>query len=291
MSEGVAWPTMETPDNLPLPVDLEKLFQEARPELEAVDPAQFVRRLVLRARVVELTDITLRSWMPLVEQLDELLTPNVTKQRKAELEQLNRRAWIFYAADLAAEELRADTGRLHQRAMAKIVAEHDRFLFKWATPMFAEHPVHGPTLRDISRGAGRRDDAEDVLRLVALFRDQWNAVKDQLPAVTAERLDQAAADATEQLASLAGSGASPLRKLADAAYALWYRDYDELIALGRYMSRREPDALERFPGVRSLVTRRSNEELDPELDSEGEGEGEGEGDAVAAVLEDPNAAA
>jgi hypothetical protein len=280
---------METTTNPILPFDLDKLFQEARPELDAVDSAQFVHRVVLRARVVELTDITLRSWAPLVEQLDRLLMPHVAKQRKAELGQLHRRAWVFYAADLAAEELRADTSRLHLRALAKVVGEHDRFLFKWATPIFADHPVHGPTLRDISRGAGRRDDAEDVLRLVALFRDQWDAVKEQVPAVIVERLDQAAADATEQLAALAGSGASPLRKLADAAYTLWYRDYDEVIALGRYLSRREADARDRFPGVRNPGTRRSSElddeleELDEELDVDD--------DTVAAELEDPNAAA
>lgn len=275
---------MTAPTESTLPSDLDKLLQEARPELEALDPVLFVRRIVSRTRVVELTDTTLRSWKPLVEQLNKLLTPDVAKQRKLEIDRLHQRAWVFYAADLAAEERRADTGRLHRQALAKVVAEHDRFLFKWATPVFADHPVHGPTLSDISRGVGWRDDAEDVLRLVALFREHWDDVKDQVPAVTPERLDQAAANATTQLASLGNAKTNHLRKLADAAYSLWYRDYDELIGLGRYMSRREIDVMDRFPGVRSPAVRRIDGELEDDVEELAEdGDDEAETNEASAV--------
>lgn len=40
--------------------------------------------------------------------------------------------------------------------------------------------------------------------------------------------------------------------MADSVYTLWYLDYDELMQLGRYFTRRQSDSLERFPGVREL---------------------------------------
>ena len=42
-----------------------------------------------------------------------------------------------------------------------------------AKPLFGDDPIHAQTLRDISRGTGRRDDADDVLRLVTLFSESW----------------------------------------------------------------------------------------------------------------------
>lgn len=251
------------------PKDLQKLLLDATPELEAFDPARMVHRLASRRRVLELSNIVLISMAPLVEQLEKELSPARYEQHMAELERLDARAWIYYAADLAAEELHSNTAKKQRKQLAKAVAEHDRFLLKWATPLFGDHPEHGPMLRDISRGTGLRDDAEDVLRLVSLFRDNWALAK-TLGTVSEERLEQAAADAAQQLDNLRNGVSNPGRKRADAGYSLWFYDYDELMHLGRYLCRREPDVIARFPGVRELAIRSDNSsdaDEEPEAES------------------------
>jgi hypothetical protein len=252
------------------PENLEKLLQTATPELEGFDPALQVRRLVSRQRALELDELLLGSWAPLVDWIEEELSPARAEQRKTELKRLDTRGWVFYAADLAADEIHSNINRKQRRELAKVVGGHDRFLFKWATPFFGDDPEHAETLRDISRGTGLRDDAEDVLRLVALFHANWAQVKDQQTVVTEAYLEQAAADAAKQLDLLRNGLANPARKLADAAYSLWYFDYVELMHLGRYLTRRDADSTLRFPGVRELPTggTRDNEDDEPDVAKE-----------------------
>ena len=244
------------------PEDLDVLLDSAMPDIQALDPEHYIRRTVSRPRVLELTNILLMSWAPLIDAIDQELSPVLAMQRKLELGRLDTRAWTFYKADLAAEELFANVVRKQRRVLARAVAEHDRFLFKWATPLFGDDPEHAETLRDISRGTGARDDAEDVLRLVALFRSNWEQVEALQQAVTRPYLDKAAADATRQLDVLRNGTSNPARKLADAAYSLWYRDYYELMHLGRYLCRGDLDAVSRFPGVREAMVARAGEDAD-----------------------------
>ena len=240
-------------DNTPPPEALNKLLAAAKDELKAYKPSKRVTRLVTRQRVVDLTEIQLNSWAPMVDLLDQVLAPAYAEQRKLELKRLDTRAWVYYAAELAAEGPNSNLTKAQAAKLAIEVAKHDRYLFGWAVPMFGSDPTHAATLRDISRGSGKRDDAEDVERLVTLFSDNWDQVKDN-PWVTKAYLDNAATDAAKQLDYLRNRAKSPARKLADAAYALWYADYDELMHLGRYLTRREEDSRVRFPGVREEMT-------------------------------------
>lgn len=275
------------------PEDLNTLLQTATPELEALHPDRYVRRSVSRPRALELTNILLTSWAPLTDVLDMELSPLVAQQRKLELGRLSTRVWVFYKADLASEELHANTIRKQRRELARAVAEHDRFLFKWAMPVFGDDPEHAETLRDISRGTGARDDAEDVLRLADLYLGNWKQVEAlQLQhAVSKAYIDQAVADATRQLDVLTHGLQNPARRLADAAYSQWFHDYTQLMHLGRYLHRDEPDVVIRFPGVRELATR-SGESKDVEDDVIDEGETADEGEAVPAseAAVGPNAA-
>jgi hypothetical protein len=238
-----------------LPPNLNDLYKASLDELEALEPERFIRRMVSRARALELSNVMLGSWGPMQHLLDELLAPDVAKQHKLELARLDRRAWVYYAAELAAEEVRLDTNRQERRELAARVAEHDRFLFKWALPVFGDE--YEDTLRDISRGNGARDDAEDVLRLVSLFRDNWQAASAVQQIITPVYLEAAAADAAKQLDLLRNGQINRARTLADAAYTLWYIDYMELMHLGRYLSRGDLDAMTRFPGVREPAVRTS----------------------------------
>jgi hypothetical protein len=239
------------------PEDLDKLLEDSMPEIKALDQSRMVRRLVSRQRVLELTDVLLVSWASLGPWIEEELSPARAEQRNAELKRLDARAWIYYAADLAATEVHSNVNRKQRDLLAKTVKGHDKFLFKWAVPFFSDDPGHAETLRDIARGTGRRDDAEDVLRLVSLFRSNpsgWSEVKDGDKKLDKAYLDQAHADATKQLDYLRNGVANPARIVADAAYSLWFFDYDELMQLGRYLTRRQVDSLDRFPGVRELPT-------------------------------------
>jgi hypothetical protein len=237
------------------PEDLDVLLEEAMPEIEALDRERLVRRLASRERVAQLSDVLLTSWAPMVHLIDEQLSPDIAEQRQAELKRLDTRAWVFYAADLAAEETHSNTARKQRDDLAKEVKRHDKFLFKWAVPFFGDDPGHAETLRDIARGHGRRDDAEDVLRLVSLYKSNpssWAPIKDGEQKLDEEYLKIAKANATKQLDYLRNAAANPARIVADAAYSLWFFDYDELMHLGRYLTRRQVDSLERFPGVREL---------------------------------------
>jgi hypothetical protein len=109
------------------PADLNTLLHSAMPELEALHPERYVRRSVSRPRALELTNILLTSWAPLTDVLDMELSPLVAEQRKLELGRLSTRVWIFYKADLASEEVHANTIRKQRRGLARAVAEHDRF--------------------------------------------------------------------------------------------------------------------------------------------------------------------
>jgi hypothetical protein len=275
------------------PADLNTLLHSAMPELEALHPERYVRRSVSRPRALELTNILLTSWAPLTDVLDMELSPLVAEQRKLELCRLSTRVWIFYKADLASEEVHANTIRKQRRGLARAVAEHDRFLFKWALPVFGDHPEHAETLRDISRGTGARDDAEDVLRLADLYLGNWKQVEAlQLQhAVSKAYIDQAVADATRQLDVLTHGAQNPARRLADAAYSQWFHDYNQLMHLGRYLNRDEPDVVIRFPGVRELATRSGGtDDVEDEVRDDGETDDAGEAAPVPVGPVDPNAA-
>ena len=263
-------------EDIPAPEDLHKLLEAAKPELLKVEIPKDMRRLVGRERVADLTDIMVTSWAPLTDWIDEELSPARAEQRKAQLAGLDNRGWVFYAADLEAEEIHSDATKKAQRELAKVVKENDRTLMMWANPIFGSDPDHAATLADIARGKGRRDDAEDVQRLVILYRSNLPLVMSTQKVITEDYLDKAATNAAKQLAYLRRRKKNPARKLADAAYLLWYRDYVDLMQLGRYLTWREADSMQRFPGVQeernapATVASAPVQEEDEEVDEEDE---------------------
>lgn len=256
-------------EDIPAPEDLEKLLEAAKAELAQVERPKDFRRMASRERVVELTAVMLTSWHPLIELIEKELSPERAAERKAQLDRLDKRGWVFYAADLAAEEVFSDTSKKQRSELAKAVKENDRYLMSWAIPLFGHDPHCAAILSDISRGTGKRDDAEDVQRLVKLYRKHWDLVASKVTEITTEYLDQAAQNAAKQLALLRGGKQNPARKDADAAYWLWYQDYVEVMQLGRYLTWREPDSVQRFPGVQEErsgpAAQASNSAQDDEL--------------------------
>lgn len=205
--------------------------------------------------------------------------------RKKQLAGLDNRAWVFYAADLIAEDLDSSTSKAERAVLAKAVREHDAKLMTWANPCFGDDPVLAATLRDISRGTGRRDDAEDVVRLVRMFKANWARAEARQKEITKDFLKTASADARKQLAILASQSNDPARKLADSAYALWQSDYNDLMQLGRYLTWTEDDSTQRFPGIHEPAkggggseVAEAAEEAEEELDEEELDDGEGDGE-------------
>lgn len=241
-------------DEIKTPANLSKLLDDARPALAQLDASTLAQRKISRGRVRELTGVLLPSFAAIDEQLDVELNDERAATRRKEAAGLDLRAWVCFAADLEADGVFADTVKQRRDALAVRVAAHDRTLFKWAKPLFEDD--HAETLADIQRNNGRRDAAEDVLRLVKLFRDNWAAAAGK-SGITQAYLDEAALDATTLLDLLRPSKLNPARDLAARAYTAWATDYNQLMELGRYLTRDEADSATRFPGIHSVSGRAS----------------------------------
>lgn len=235
------------------PAKMNELFLAETPALLAMNPSTLVRPRVARERATQLTATLIREFKPLEPQLDAELSPARAAARRADFAAVHPNALIFYAADLAVEVPWTSDQKARRADLVKKAREHDEYLGGWAIPLFKKDEALRDQVADIVRGKGIRDDAEDTVRWVSLFRGAWNDVKGKTP-VTIEDLDGAEADATELLGLLDGAGdeapGSP-RDLRRRAYTRWLLSYKEIHDLGRYLLRADPAAAARFPGVSS----------------------------------------
>jgi hypothetical protein len=141
--------------------------------------------------------------------------------------------------------------KTRRRELVSRVREHDRHLSSWAIPVFRKNDDTRAAVASILRGKGLRDDAEDTLRLVDLFRRTWDEVKGQVP-ITLEQLAEAESDA-EELIVLIGAldsdqRGSP-RDIRRRAFTAWLRPYKEVYHLALYLLRGDPGALQRLAVV------------------------------------------
>ena len=118
---------------------------------------------------------------------------------------------------------------------------------------------------DIRGGRGRKDDAEDVLRLILMFRENWKTASKHFP-YSEKELETFAAEASEQLQLLQVADARINQLNYHRAYTLWSRCYKELMLAGRYVLRNAADRDERFPNISS--GRRPSSVQTPERPSE-----------------------
>jgi hypothetical protein len=165
---------------------------------------------------------------------------------------LERKANVYYASALEVRIPWTTEQKKRHRELNKLNRAHDDYLFTWAWAHFQKDDALRPRLIDIRRGHGSRDDAEDVVREVRIFRDNLPILENKTP-VTAEYLDQAERDATEQLELLkikdgGDQTGSPL-DLRRRAYTAWEIDYNSLIHEGRYLTGDTPEAASLFPKV------------------------------------------
>ena len=263
-------PNLSNLANPEVPSNLDELLELARPELDTYE-GELVRRAIGRDRVLELTTVVRTSWAGHEHRFGAELSEPRAAERQAQLAGLDRRAWVFYAADLRVNASYTNVSEIDKAALAVRVQAHDQRLMGWALPLFGGDPLRAEALRAISRGRGRRDDADDVLELVGMYRASWDQVEGQ-SRITAEYIAEAEAEAKRQLELMQPGAGSPADLLMRRAYCLWYDDYRDLVKLGRFLWDGDNDLLERFPGVRaSSVGRNSTSPATAQSSEAGEG--------------------
>ena len=233
------------------PTKMHELFTAAKPELLAMDETRLHRPRVSGERATQLTALLMKEVQPLAVRFAQELAPERVAERQADLAVVTPNAQIFYAADLAVEDPWTSEQKARRAELVKKVHEHDETLSAWAVPLFKNDAKAREVVASILRGRGVRDDANDTIRWVALFKDRWSDADGKTP-VTLAKLATAESEATELLAILDASGdeskGSP-RDLRRRAFTRWVVAYKELEDLGRYLLRADPEAAARIPAV------------------------------------------
>lgn len=263
------------------PQKINDLLQEARAELMALPFASLERPIISRERALYLTRALLREMKPLLSALGDELSSERARAREADYDGLLGRAYVFYAADMAVEAPWTPQKKARRRELVRKVREHDRHLSSWAIPIFRKDAKARGIVAAILRGQGLRDDADDTLKLVALFRRYWPDVKSKIP-LSAVDLNEAEADANELIQVLdvieSDQSGSP-RDLRKRAFTAWLTSYNELFHAGRFLLRADPAAAERLPKV-SAERAGGEEEAEDEAESSvDEGAGSSSNDA------------
>ncbi|MDI1431052.1 hypothetical protein [Polyangium sorediatum] len=250
----------------PQATKMNELFEAKRPALLALPDDILLRPRISRERAARLTGILRREFEPLLPLLQSELSASRAADRAADFAALEPNQLVFYAADLAVETPWTSDQKARRGELVAKVRSHDETLFGWAKPAFRTNKEASTILSDIQRGRGIRDDADDTLRLVSLFRSHWASVNGKTP-ITEADLQTAEAEATELLQILDGGDDPPKgspRDLRRRAYTAWHRTYAEVFHLGRYLSRHDSAAARRFPAI---APERSESDADDELDA------------------------
>ncbi len=233
------------------PKKMNELFTAAKPALLALSSDTLVRPRIPRERAMHLTTVLRREFLPLLPRLGDELTKARAAERHGDFEALEANALIFYAADLAVEVPWTSNQKARRAYLVKKAREHDDTLSGWAIPLFKGNKDLRALVTDILRGRGTRDDADDTVRWVALFRKEWAHAKGKTP-VTLDSLREAEEEATELLGILDSAEeekpGSP-RDLRRRAYTRWIGPYSEIFHLGRYLERGDPEAARRFLAI------------------------------------------
>jgi hypothetical protein len=242
---------MPTPDA----PTLATLLENAKPEMLEQPERELKTPWVGRERAVELGLTVCREFSALGDLPEQTLLPQVVAAVRAAHGRVSDRAYVFYAADLHAESPWVSADDTRQAQLSALCRSHDDLLFGFLWAMYRNQPEVSAELTAIRKGSGRRDDAEDVLREVELFRTHWAELQGKCP-VTTESLAEAEAHANEAIRLLdrgVGSAKGSPRDLKRRAYTLWERDYMHVVRTGRYLAGSDPAAERRFPGIHSAA--------------------------------------
>lgn len=164
---------------------------------------------------------------------------------------LGNQAMAYYGSDLAWQNALPDvTPRAERKRLAALARLWDPRLMKQARAQFDGDELIEPILLDIQTGTGLRDDAEDVLRLLALFFERWDVVGARLPWTRAE-LEAVEAEMTRLVQMLRPQGIAvhAATVLRQQAFTRLVRTYNEVLDAARYVARSKPEVLARLKGL------------------------------------------
>ena len=245
------------------PKQLSEILEEERAALMAMNKDLLKRVRVSRERAFDQTVLLLTNIEPHRPKVEETFSPSYVTQFNSNVDKLRTYVQVFYAADLKFE---AEAVKQKRDELVHKVHEHDQELFQWAWPLFRKIEELEETMIAIRKGTGPRNDADDTIKLVTLYRENWTYAEGKTP-ITAEYLNQASEDATKLinlLAELEKKATTVSRDLRSRAYTAWYQAYSEIRYAGRFVLRGQSNLSKLFPGVNPLKSKPLKPKIQPE---------------------------
>ncbi len=121
-------------------------------------------------------------------------------------------------------------------------------------------------LRDIRQGSGNKDLADDLLRLSQLFQDRWNTASNRTD-VTLEMVNEASELSTRLLSALMDEKVRENLDTRNRAWTYFLNAFEEVHDAGRYLYRRTPEAMTRYPSLHSMRKRSPSKGTTSEVES------------------------
>jgi hypothetical protein len=149
-----------------------------------------------------------------------------------------------------------------QELSERVVEVREIFALDWSA-LARRGIVDGQRLQELKGTAGYKNQAFDLLTLVAMMREGWPRIQGKT-AVTASELDEAESLADQLLTAVGEREQLPVATAAtadvrQASYTLFLRSYDELRRAAEYLRWHEGDADARVPSVYGGRKRRGSE--------------------------------
>ncbi|MRG91177.1 hypothetical protein [Polyangium spumosum] len=123
-----------------------------------------------------------------------------------------------------------------------------------------DQPDVGPYLAMLRSGTGHRDLAADLLGYASVYRDHYDALKDDKKHFRATDADDAVKTAEEILAHLGARIGPEASVTADQLVRAWtflLDTYEEVATTGRWLLRHEPAPEKAFPSLFSVIRTRT----------------------------------
>ena len=130
------------------------IFEAAKPDLMVIPASSLERPRISRERALYMTRALRREMEPVISQLSAELSAERAKERKADYDQLETRAYVYYASDLAIETPWTSDKKTRRKELVRRVREHDRHLSSWAIPVFRKDDKARAAVAAILRGRG-----------------------------------------------------------------------------------------------------------------------------------------
>lgn len=177
---------------------LRNILNAALPTLMALDKKDLRAPFLNRVRVADLTAELVDSAEIVKDRIVALFSVDHGAHIAAALDRLPSCSKAYYLAEIDAEAHWVPEVLARKQQLSEILTERDQTLVAWIKPAIRKNAEAKARLAEITPGIGVRDEAEDVLRLVQLYRDQ----KISSPEITDAFLDESETLATEQLTLL-----------------------------------------------------------------------------------------